>query len=251
MAGKSKQLRDEPAVRAAYITGKSARKAALITATGAVLAALLGGLWLWMSKTLSTVEKDEKKKFVGRISDGTTGENIRGAKVSLEGYEVPLVIYTDSEGVFSFPLNDPNKEIRIRVETDRYENFDLRVTPANIEGIQEIRLTQARPVLVSPNPSRSNPAISPPPGSTSTTPDRVRGRVIDAGTGEPIAGVRVSVVGYGKEMVITGSYGDFNLASHKAGDQMFRLRAEKEGYSSIEQWHQAGNRFATIRLTRK
>src|SRR5262244_152846 len=41
---------DEPAVRAAHIAGSSVRKAALITASGAILAALLGGLWLWYRK---------------------------------------------------------------------------------------------------------------------------------------------------------------------------------------------------------
>src|SRR5262249_58925993 len=62
-------------------------------------------------------------------------------KVSLESESVPSVAYTDSEGIFSFPVSDPNKELRLRIEASKYGNYDLRVTPAKNQGIQDVRLT--------------------------------------------------------------------------------------------------------------
>src|SRR5262249_54773272 len=134
--------------------------AALITATGTIIAALLGGLWLWLSKAPPGVEK---KKFVGRVSDSSTGEHIKNAKVSLEGYEVPPVVYTDSEGVFSFLLNDPNKEVRIRVEATSYTDYDRRLTPSENPGMLEIRLEPSKRVSASSPmpPSFSSPKVSP------------------------------------------------------------------------------------------
>ncbi len=149
---------DEPAVRAAYITGSSARKAALITASGAILAALIAGLWLWMTKPTFSIEK---KKFVGRVSDKGTGKSIRSAKISLESEGVPSIIFTDSEGIFSFLLNDSNKEIRVRVEATNYEDYDRRITPSENPGTLEIRLEPVKNVLLSSSPSPTSSPQSP------------------------------------------------------------------------------------------
>src|SRR5262249_5984957 len=59
---------------------------------------------------------------------------------SLEGESAPPLAYTDSEGIFSFPVSDSNKGLHLRIEADQYENFDLRVTPAKSHGIQDVRL---------------------------------------------------------------------------------------------------------------
>jgi hypothetical protein len=137
---------EHPSVRAARITGASAKRAAFIAAIAAILAAIVGGFWLWLSKT--STSSVEKKKFVARVSDIATGRVIRGAKVSIEGLDVPTVLFTDSEGVFSFLLSDLKKETRIRVEATGYEDYDLRVAPTENIGNQEIRLQPAKNVAI-------------------------------------------------------------------------------------------------------
>lgn len=154
---------NEPTVRAAHITAAGAEESArigasagkrnaIIAATGVVLVALISAVANWILKMPPSVDKN---KFVGRVTEKATGKNIRGAKVSLEGSDVPPVTFTDSEGVFSFPLNDPSKEVRIRVEVVGYEGYDRRVIPAENPGIHEIRLEPLKTTSASSSPSVS------------------------------------------------------------------------------------------------
>lgn len=78
----------------------------------------------------------------------------------------------------------------------------------------------------------------------------IRGIVVD-GAGRAIAGVRVSVVGYGNEAVLTQAGGNFVLPAHAAPDQQVQLNAEKAGYAATLQWHPAGDFPATIVLDRR
>ncbi|MFN0084765.1 MAG: carboxypeptidase regulatory-like domain-containing protein [Blastocatellia bacterium] len=129
----------EPTVEAAKITGNRAMLAtilaAVITALGALSVALTNQCGAGVKPSPTPVA------FTGRVSNRKE-EKIRGAKVSLEGEGVPVVVTTDSEGVFSFRLNDPDKEIHLRIEADGYQNADLRVVPARSPGFrQDILLT--------------------------------------------------------------------------------------------------------------
>jgi hypothetical protein len=152
---KKRNTEDDPTVRAASITSSSAKKIAVITGICGIIAASVGGVWTWLSKTPVV----EKQKIVGRVGDKTTGKPIKDAKVSIEGLEVPPVTYTDSEGVFSFPSNDLTKETRIRVERDGYIDYDRRLTPAEYTGNLDIRLepskdmTASQPLSISPHSS--------------------------------------------------------------------------------------------------
>lgn len=157
MSRQKKNADDHPTVRAANIASSTAKKVALITVTGTIIAALIGGLWYLLFKTPAV----EKKKFIGRVSDKNTVKPIKDAKVSLEGSEVPPLLYTDSEGVFSFPLNDLTKEIRIRVEKYGYVDFNLRVTPAENIGIQDIRLQPSNKTDIQQAPEEPKTSAAP------------------------------------------------------------------------------------------
>jgi hypothetical protein len=85
-------------------------------------------------------EGDPNKKFTGRVIEAKTEKRIRNAKISLELQDAPPVLYTDSEGIFSFPLKNFSSQVRIRVEVDGYEKFDRLVTPSSNSGIEEIQL---------------------------------------------------------------------------------------------------------------
>lgn len=59
----------------------------------------------------------------------------------------------------------------------------------------------------------------------------ISGKVIDLGTGQGLAGVRLAVVGTNLS-TITGNDGNYNIANIPVGDYV--LRCEKAGYSTIE-----------------
>ena len=71
--------------------------------------------------------------------------------MSVEGDGLPSLATTDSEGIFSFTLSDPSREIRFRVEANGFEPFDLRIIPSKHPG------TQAVPLSPWPTPPRSYP----------------------------------------------------------------------------------------------
>jgi len=167
--------------------------------------------------------------FNGRIINKNTEEKVRGAKVSLEGESVPSVAYSDSEGVFSFPVNDPNKEIHLRIEADQYENFDLRVTPAKNQVIQDVRLTP----------------------KTDKTAD-LSGIVLDSNDG-PIQEATVTLDDVlGMRPVETDGDGKFTLKDipRKYGE-MVRVRVVKEGYEPHTEDVVLGKTPPRIKLKRK
>ena len=94
--------------------------------------------------------KGDSRKFVGRVVNERTEESIRGAKITLEVEGAPPVMYTDSEGVFTFPLEGSRETIRLRVEADGYEKFDRIITSFAGAGIEQIELisSQASPEAV-------------------------------------------------------------------------------------------------------
>jgi len=79
---------------------------------------------------------------------------------------------------------------------------------------------------------------------------RVRGLVVDA-SGRGVVGVRVNIVGYQQEAVLTAEGGGFDLPSHAADGQQVQVHAEKDGYQGVTLWHPAGNTPAEIKLVRQ
>ncbi|HZF38369.1 MAG TPA: carboxypeptidase-like regulatory domain-containing protein [Blastocatellia bacterium] len=78
---------------------------------------------------------------------------------------------------------------------------------------------------------------------------KVKGQVIDTGK-RGVAGVRVFVVGYESEAIITKDGGNFELPAHVADGQQTLLYAEKTGYRPARQYQPAGDKPAELILER-
>jgi carboxypeptidase family protein len=199
---------NDPAVKSAQITSRRTLVGVMITAIVAATATISAAV---ISKgcgpSTDPPPSPTPLSFSGRVTDKNTEERIKGAKVSLEAEGAPPLAYTDSQGIFTFPISDPSKELRLRIEADRYENYDLRVTPAKNQGIQDIRLTL-----------EAAPALS--------------GRVVDL-NGRPIQGAKVTLDDPLRlQPVETSSDGIFTLKEipRKSGE-FVRVRVTREGYT--------------------
>lgn len=78
---------------------------------------------------------------------------------------------------------------------------------------------------------------------------KVRGQVLDH-RNRGVAGVRVLVVGYESEAIITKEGGNFELQAHAAAGQQILVHAEKAGYQLTKQHIPAGNESAELILER-
>jgi hypothetical protein len=88
-----------------------------------------------------TGSNSASRVITGRVLDARSGTWIRRAKVTLEGSGTPAVEYTDSEGVFEFPVSASTNRIRLRVEASGYEMFDRRIDVSKSEAVHDIRLS--------------------------------------------------------------------------------------------------------------
>lgn len=199
----------EPAVQAAKITSKRALIGTIVAACITAIAAISVSM---ASNCGSVIKPDPPPapiSFTGRVTSKKTEEKVRGAKVSLEGEGVPPLVTTDSEGIFSFPLIDANKEIRLRVEASGYENFDIRIIPSKITGLRQ-------EVLLTPKED---------------TKADLSGTVLDRND-KPLQGAKVTLEDVpGMVPVETSSDGVFVLKEvpKKYGEGV-RIRVSKEGY---------------------
>jgi hypothetical protein len=75
----------------------------------------------------------------------------------------------------------------------------------------------------------------------------IRGMVTDE-KGHAVEGATVTVVGYGKEAVVTKADGGFELPAHAADGQQVELHAETQGLAAGGGWYPAGNAPAEIVL---
>src|SRR5262245_22193841 len=227
--GKAKKSAVDPTVQAAETTSRRTLIGVIITAVLAAVATISAaginncGKWLRTGSSSQT--------FIGRIINKNTEEKVRGAKVSLEGESVPSVAYTDSEGIFSFPVTDPNKEIRLRIEANQYENFDLRINPAKNQGIHDVRLI---------------------PKTDKTA--ELSGIVLDRND-TPMQGAKVTIDDIlGMQPVETSTDGVFSFKElpRKYGESV-RIRVVKEGYQPNPYIEDVvlGKSPPRIKLTRK
>jgi hypothetical protein len=111
-------------------------------ARGTIIAAVIAGFATIAAALILTFQHPDtpRPKFVGRVRDAINETPIRNAKVMLEIKDLPPVIYTDSEGVFSFPIAAQLTEVHIRVDAAGYEKFDRRIAPSLSSGVEDIRL---------------------------------------------------------------------------------------------------------------
>lgn len=132
MARQDSQKENEPGSRSTQI----------ILALIAAVSAILVGYWQFVTpKEKARPEAGSQRHFTGRVVDATDGSRLQGAKVSLEAQGVPPVLYTDSEGIFSFNLPNDVKYARLVIEAEGYKLYDRRVDAELTSGIQDIRLS--------------------------------------------------------------------------------------------------------------
>jgi len=213
----------EPTVTAAKVARVGVIVAAVLSVVGVIATAVINKGWVSSSPSPQT--------FSGRVYDKSDPDKkIRNARVSMEGEGTPPLGTSDSEGIFSFPLADPNKEYRLKIEAEGYDTYDLRVVPAKNQGIQPIALT----------PRSENSA-------------EITGRVVDAGDNW-LEGATVSLDDYPKiEAVKTASDGTFTISKipKKNYAERIRIRVAKEGFSDWVEDVTIGGPQPRIKLNKK
>lgn len=112
------------------------RTAVIVALIGALVALTGTAAKLLLPRLMGTSSKVVR----GKVSD-LQMHPIGGAKVSLQGKGLPPLIYTDSEGVFTFNLPDDVKEIKVRVEAGGYSAYERLIEVSATSELEEIRLT--------------------------------------------------------------------------------------------------------------
>ena len=111
---------------------------AAIGAIGAIIAALIGIIPDLSQRPSTTVALVE---YSGRVIDSTSGTPVDGAKVTLDTAPVPIVRYTDSEGVFLFVLPTERLPLSVTITvshrgyTPYTRNIHLTANNAQLEEI--------------------------------------------------------------------------------------------------------------------
>lgn len=147
---------------------QSTNKGVKWTATATILAALIAAsavitVGYWQYRPMETL-----KEYRGRVVDTKTGKVIQRAKIILESQDTPTIIYSDSEGIFSFPLKTWSKQIRIRVEANGYKTYDRFVNPSNSLNIEEIQVQSIEESVGTEPVQTDSPVAAPTPSKTST-----------------------------------------------------------------------------------
>jgi hypothetical protein len=217
-----REKKPDSSITAAKITSRVALTVGILSIVGVVTAAMIN------KGCISGPQPPQT--FSGRVYDKSdSNKKIGNAQVSMEGEGAPPLATSDSEGIFSFPLSDPNKEYRLKIEVKGYETYDLRVVPAKNQGIQPIALT----------PRSDNSA-------------EIAGRVVD-GADNWLEGATVSLEDYPKiEAIKTASDGTFTIKGIPKKDysERIRIRAAKEGYKDWVEDVTIGGQQPRIKLSK-
>jgi hypothetical protein len=145
-------------------TGKTIEKTQIIVAVIAAVAAIIGAYWQFVWKPAPG--PTPQIEYVGRVLDSTTETPVRGAKVALYFKGAPLIVYTDSEGIYRFTIEGDKLAGQVKVEATGYHNYDRNVTlRLNSLNIEDIRL-QPLPTPISQ--SANTPATIPTPEPDNT-----------------------------------------------------------------------------------
>lgn len=144
--------------------------------------------------------------LTGTVRGGASGEWLAGVQVSLDG---SAVVETDANGAFAFPGVSPGQH-QLVLSHAGYSprNYTVNLPEGAAGNIGELLIYPA-------------PASSPPDSLT------LIGRVSDAVTGEPLAGVNVRMVQSG-ETLLSDQDGGFVLSGVTL--QQFDLELDRAGY---------------------
>jgi von Willebrand factor type A domain len=101
---------------------------------GAIAGKIFDALWMLYSN-----RKNKNEEFILRILDAENDRPINGSKVSVDTKGIPIVLYTDSEGLVGFIAEHSPTTIRVRAAMDNYKT-ETRLIRSSTE-VQEIKLT--------------------------------------------------------------------------------------------------------------
>jgi hypothetical protein len=143
--------------------------------------------------------------LTGRVLDAVSNHTLAHAKVMLESEDVPPVQYTDSEGIFTFPLPPTAPHVRLKVELSGYEPADRRIDPSTLQEAQEVRL---QPLAAAPPPSLpGTPLIAGGRSPDEATRDFILGRWQVEQAGGQVSGG--TLMDYLADGTVTGSETQF------------------------------------------
>lgn len=117
----------------------------IIVAVIAAIATLVAAYWRFVwepSHPSPSTPSSQQIEYVGRVLDSNTNEPVPNAKVTLYFQGAPLIVYTDTEGIFRFTFDVESDKItgQVRVDADKYEIYDRNITllpdDPNIEDIR-------------------------------------------------------------------------------------------------------------------
>jgi hypothetical protein len=215
----------DSSITAAKITSRVALIVGILGVVGVITAAIIN------KGCLFAPQPQPQQTFSGRVYDkNDPNKKIGNAQVSMDGEGTPPLATSDSEGIFSFPLTDPNKEYRLKIEAKAYETYDLRVVPIKNQGIQPIALTPKSDISA-----------------------EITGRVVDE-KDNWLEGATVSLDDYPKiEPAKTASDGTFTIKGIPKKDysERIRIRAAKEGYKDWVEDVTIGGQQSRIKLYKK
>lgn len=218
-----REKKPDSTLTAAKITSRVALIGGILTFAGLITAAIINKGWIFGPQPQQT--------FSGRVYDkNDPNKKIGNARVSMEGEGAPPLATSDSEGIFSFPLSDPNKEYRLKIDAKGYEIYDLRVVPVKNQGIQPIALTPKSDISA-----------------------EITGRVVDE-RDNWLEGATVSLDDYPKiDAVKTAGDGTFTIRGIPKKDysERIRIRVANEGYNDWVEDVTIGGQQPRIKLYRK
>ncbi len=199
--------------------GPLLRRSSLLLLLLLLLLAGAGGYWWYASATSA---------LSGQIvSSGSHGQPVPGAEISVVG--TARSVRSDSQGRFLLKLL-PAGAIQVKVAAPGYEDA---VLPAQMNRGAETQLVCALTAKHQGSAAAHGSAT-------------ISGQVLDGESGQPLAGVRISIQG-SRSAISTASDGRFQLAAFS--ENRADIRAELPGYQGTTTSWIAGAKPLTIRLS--
>jgi prepilin-type N-terminal cleavage/methylation domain-containing protein len=169
---------------------------------------LYGGKVFTETVSLGMNNDPPRGSAVGRVVDGKTGMPLAGVVVTISGSQNSRI--TDASGNWSYTCDDASchpievGSQQLAVSLEGYHTFFAR----NGDTISMIYGDKPT-IVISENEITNYPLIRLYPKSKGA----IRGRIVDAGSGTPLPGVRFnhSIPGIGSTQVITDDNGEFQL----------------------------------------
>jgi protocatechuate 3,4-dioxygenase beta subunit len=155
--------------------------------------------------------------ITGTVYDANTKDTIEGAQVKLSFTLLSYIVYTDTDGRYTFEgIPVAWEKVTLEVMMDGYQTVSRDIEFDNVNVVDF--------VLV--------PDENEPPQDKGT----LKGMVVDGVTGEPIPGARVTVIFHGEELsTLTDDDGRYSVSGIPLCWCMKDLTASKVGYITFEQ----------------